>query len=58
MDALVESLQVKLKPSFQLTFFLTERMQNLVRYHIDGECRNKNWVRGGNDVHKKNEKKN
>ena len=27
---LVESLQVNMKPSFSLTFFLTERMQNLV----------------------------
>ena len=27
---LVESLQVKLKPSFYLTFFLKERMQNHV----------------------------
>ena len=27
---LVESLQVELKPLFYLTFFLTERMQNLL----------------------------
>ena len=32
VDVFVESLQVKLRPSIRLTFFLTERMQNLVRY--------------------------